>query len=183
MFERQSLWMEVWEAVKHSSTMAVMGAIFSLPAVGTIYFVERQFTGFVLIATTAMISQVVLRSLDSDGDTEDIDVSDLTPSQVKILLLAMFGSIFAAVTVKLVLAASVAGLVTSTTGAAIVGVGIAASFPFVDRKLAATHRYLSVSAITALLVLSAISVVIDQNESPSGVSQDAIKQETLELSM
>lgn len=151
----------LWNVVQHSSIHLVFGGVFSIPGLVTVYLIAPRSVGYFLIGAVAMTAYVIMQSLDStDGPDTDVDFSEFSGGEAVLFICFIILAVLVTVSTKLWITTGLAVLYATSVGAPVVGVFVAVIFPIVDSRVASVRWYLSISVLTAVLVLKLMSITI-----------------------
>ena len=171
-------------AAQRSSTFIVIGVLFSIPAIITVYLITPRAVGFLLIAATGMVSHVALRSLDPERapDVEG-DLSDFTKLELIIFFILILSSIVIGISVKLWAASGLGYILALSSGNSLLGIFAALAFPIADRKLADIRWYLSLSTIASVGVISIIILILRAVNLINHMSGDTLTENSRRFSI
>lgn len=151
---RTSVVQDFWSTIWKSSTFTAMGVLLALPGLLTVLVLYPATAGYYIIAGVSMIVYSALRLLNRENDPQtDVNLSNAGVVTALVFVASVLVLSVIGVGIRLGAAAAIAMAVGVQYSQPVAAISLAVLFPVLDRKLATISPYLSISAITIVLLV------------------------------
>jgi len=152
------IWAESVTYIRRITGISIIVVMFALPALVFTLTWDPSAIGYLVIATSSLI--LIWTGLWDDAadaaENEDSEIEANSPHRqiyVMGVLYAVIGIPFAV----LLSVSAVGGVILRDLGYPLAALAIAASLPYIDRRMSKIHAYLSVVSVSSLVVVSILN--------------------------